>query len=239
MGRSVRRRRRRRSHDRPTRPPRRCHRPQRRQLTHQRPRPRPRPHRRDRPALTRTNPKLVNFRLPPADQISDAEQHHSPSEPRSMSFPTQHAERAHHAQHPSEPLLRPRLQRHRHPHRRRRPLPGPGLATLTDDRRRSDALSSLSVIGNASRLRRYHPPAIRPDEAETQPDTSPTATAVATPISEPDDRPAPAAASRWGLQWCDVFDVMQGGRCHLVAPRSGFCLRRRLLIVQARREPSS
>lgn len=57
------------------------------------------------------------------------------------------------------------------------------------------ALSSLSVVGHASRLRRYHPPRIRRGEAGTEPDTGPTATAVETPISEPEDLPAPAAAS--------------------------------------------
>ena len=63
----------------------------------------------------------------------------------------------HHAQHPAEPVLRVRLQRHRHPARRRGPLPASGHPADPDDRRRRHGLSSLSVVTNANRLRRYHP----------------------------------------------------------------------------------
>ncbi len=44
------------------------------------------------------------------------------------------------------------------------------------------ALSSLSVVGNASRLRRYHP------SATTEPRTGPTTSGIATPTSEPGDQ---------------------------------------------------
>ncbi len=57
------------------------------------------------------------------------------------------------------------------------------------------ALSSLSVVGNASRLRRYHQPKIEPDPAATQPDAGPTTPDIATPTSTPPHQRAVAATS--------------------------------------------
>jgi hypothetical protein len=69
LGRSLRRRCRRRRHDRPARPPRRSRLPPRRLLPAQEPRPRPGPSRHGR---LRMNPELVKFHLPVTDQFSVA-----------------------------------------------------------------------------------------------------------------------------------------------------------------------
>ena len=58
------------------------------------------------------------------------------------------------AQHPAEPVLRLRLQRRRRADRRRRPLPGrSGILLSPIIAAAAMALSSVSVIGNAARLR--------------------------------------------------------------------------------------
>ncbi len=55
---------------------------------------------------------------------------------------------AHPAHHPRQPVLGVRLQRRRHP-------AGRGRAAQPDDRRGRDGGSSLFVVGNSLRLRRY------------------------------------------------------------------------------------
>ena len=57
------------------------------------------------------------------------------------------------AQHPAEPVLRLHLQRRRRADRGRRALSGVRHPAVADHRRAAMALSSVSVIGNALRLR--------------------------------------------------------------------------------------